>query len=77
MRHWILGSILLASLAGAIAVGQAPVKPGLIPGVRAAIAKQDFSGGEALVEQYRSTQGTTSTSMQPTRRTKPKPCRRR
>ena len=58
----LLGAIVLASATGMMAAGQAPAKPGLIPSVRAAIAKQDFSAGEALIEQYRSTQGLTSIS---------------
>lgn len=33
--------------------------PGLVPAVRAAIAKQDFKGGEQLIADYRSAQGIT------------------
>lgn len=60
----LLGAIVLASATSVMAAGQAPAKPGLIPSVRAAIAKQDFSAGEALIEQYRSTQGLTSEALE-------------
>ena len=60
----LFGAIVLASATGVMAAAQAPAKPGLIPSVRAAIAKQDFAAGEALIEQYRSAQGLTSEALE-------------
>jgi thiol-disulfide isomerase/thioredoxin len=58
MRRVIVGLTLLVSISSA-PVGAQQARPGLIPDVRAAIAKGDFAQGEALVEAHRDARGVT------------------
>ena len=55
----VLAAVVLVA-AGSTVAGQAPRNAGLVPSVRAAIAKHDFAAGEALIAQYRSQQGANS-----------------
>jgi thiol-disulfide isomerase/thioredoxin len=59
----LLGAIVLAS-ATVMTAAQAPATPSLVSTVRAALAKHDFAGAEALVGQYRSTQGLNSEALE-------------
>jgi len=56
----VFAAIVFAFGAGAATAGQDARIAGLVPSVRAAIAKHDFAAGEALIAQYRSRQGVTS-----------------
>lgn len=59
-RRALLASLFFASTAasGTHLVAQSP-PPGLIPTVRAAVAKQDFKGAERLIADYKTAKGTT------------------
>jgi thiol-disulfide isomerase/thioredoxin len=56
----VFAAIVFAFGAGAATAGQDARTAGLVPSVRAAIAKHDFAAGEALIAQYRARQGVTS-----------------
>ena len=56
----VFAAIVFAFGAGVTTAGQAARTAGLVPSVRAAIAKHDFAAGEALINQHRSRQGVTS-----------------
>jgi thiol-disulfide isomerase/thioredoxin len=56
----VFAAIVIAFGAGATTAGQEARAAGLVPSVRASIAKHDFAAGEALIAQYRSRQGVTS-----------------
>jgi thiol-disulfide isomerase/thioredoxin len=56
----VFAAIVFAFGAAAATAGQDARIAGLVPSVRAAIAKHDFAAGEALIAQYRSRQGVTS-----------------
>ncbi len=56
----VFAAIVFAFGAGVTTAGQAARAAGLVPDVRAAIAKHDFAAGETLITQYRSAQGVTS-----------------
>jgi thiol-disulfide isomerase/thioredoxin len=56
----VFAAIVFAFGAGVATAGQEARAAGLVPSVRAAIAKHDFAAGEALIAQYRSRQGVTS-----------------
>lgn len=55
----VLTALVMALAGGVMSAAQAPANSALIPGVRAAVAAQDFQTGEALVDRYRSAQGVT------------------
>jgi len=56
----VLAAVVIASASGVATAGQAARNAGLVPSVRAAIAKHDFAAGEALIAEYRSREGETS-----------------
>ena len=56
----VFAAMVFAFGASVATAGQAARAAGLVPSVRAAIAKHDFAAGEALITQYRSRQGVTS-----------------
>jgi thiol-disulfide isomerase/thioredoxin len=56
----VLAAMVFACGVSVATAGQAARAAGLVPSVRAAIAKHDFAAGEALIAQYRSRQGVTS-----------------
>lgn len=60
VRSSALATLLVAApFVPAIAVAQQAQPQGIVPTVRAAIAKQDFTGGEKLIADYRQQKGIT------------------
>jgi len=56
----VLATMVFACGVSGATAGQTPRAAGLVPSVRAAIAKHDFAAGEALINEYRSRQSVTS-----------------
>jgi thiol-disulfide isomerase/thioredoxin len=56
----VFAAMVFTFAAGVAGVAQDARTAGLVPSVRAAIAKHDFAAGEALIDQQRSRQGVTS-----------------